>query len=66
MAEQDAIVEGKTRGMTPEEIWTERDAENPAGRVTRADEVAQMVAFLASPAASAVNAQAITVSMGSV
>jgi NAD(P)-dependent dehydrogenase (short-subunit alcohol dehydrogenase family) len=65
MAEQDAIVEAKTRGMTPEEVWTERDAQSPAGRVARAEEVAQMVAFFASPAASAVNAQTITVSMGS-
>jgi len=66
MAEQDAIAEANTRDMTPEEVWIERDAQSPAGRVARAEEVAQMVAFLASPAASAVNAQTITVSMGSV
>jgi NAD(P)-dependent dehydrogenase (short-subunit alcohol dehydrogenase family) len=65
MAERDARQESQRRGLTPEQVWAERAAENPAGRVAEADEVAEVVAYLCSEAASAVNGEAITVSLGS-
>ena len=65
MAEQDAIKEAAERGMTVDEVWLERAADNPAHRIVTADEIAQVVCFLASPASSGVNGQAITVSLGS-
>jgi NAD(P)-dependent dehydrogenase (short-subunit alcohol dehydrogenase family) len=65
MADRDAEQEAARRGIRAEEVWAERAAENPAGRVVRAEEVAEVVAYLGSPAAAAVNGEAITVSLGS-
>jgi NAD(P)-dependent dehydrogenase (short-subunit alcohol dehydrogenase family) len=65
MAERDAEREATRRGTSAEEVWAERAAENPAGRVVTAEEVADVVAYLSSPAAAAVNGEAITVSLGS-
>jgi NAD(P)-dependent dehydrogenase (short-subunit alcohol dehydrogenase family) len=65
MAERDARLEAERRGLTPEQVWAERAADNPAGRVVEAEEVADVVAYLCSEAASAVNGEAITVSLGS-
>jgi NAD(P)-dependent dehydrogenase (short-subunit alcohol dehydrogenase family) len=65
MAERDAEHEASRRGMSAEAVWAERAAENPAGRVVRAEEVADVVAYLSSPAAAALNGEAITVSLGS-
>ena len=65
MAERDAEQEAARRGMSAEEVWAERAAENPAGRVVTAEEIADVVAYLSSPAAAAVNGEAITVSLGS-
>ena len=65
MAERDAELEGERRGLTAEEVWAERASDNPAGRVAEPEEIAEVVAYLASEAASAVNGEAITVSLGS-
>ena len=65
MAQRDAQQEGKRRGLSADQVWAERAAENPAGRVAEAEEIASVVAYLASDAAAAVNGEAITVSLGS-
>jgi NAD(P)-dependent dehydrogenase (short-subunit alcohol dehydrogenase family) len=65
MADQDAIREAAERGMAVERVWAERAADNPAGRVVTPEEIAEVVCFLASPAAGGINGQAITVSLGS-
>ena len=65
MAERDAEQEAERRGVTADAVWRERAAANPAGRVLEPDEIAEVVAYLASDAARAVNGEAITVALGS-
>ena len=65
MAERSARIEAERRGLTAEEVWAERDAEYPVGRVVTADEIASTIAFLASDEASGVNGEGITVALGS-
>jgi len=64
MAENSAIAEAAERGMTVEEVWNERAALYPAGRVVTPIEVAQVIAFLASEESSGVSGQAVTVALG--
>jgi NAD(P)-dependent dehydrogenase (short-subunit alcohol dehydrogenase family) len=66
MAETSAKAEAGQRGITPDEIWAERAALYPAGRVVTPGEVAEVIAFLASEESSGVNGEAITVALGSV
>jgi NAD(P)-dependent dehydrogenase (short-subunit alcohol dehydrogenase family) len=49
----------------PEEIWAERAATYPAGRVVTIDEVAGLAVYLASDAAAGVSGEAIRVALGS-
>lgn len=65
LAEASAEVEAEQRGITAEEIWAERANSYPAGRVVKPEEVAEVIAFLASEESSGVNAEAITVALGS-
>lgn len=65
MAERSAVAEAGARGITPEEVWKERDALYPAGRVATVDEVAETIAFLASEESSGVSGEAIRVALGS-
>ena len=65
MAETSAQTEASDRGITTEEVWAERAALSPSGRVVTPEEVAEVIAFLASEEASGVSGQAITVSLGS-
>ena len=55
MAERSADEEARRRGMTPDEVWIERDALYPAGRVVTPQEVAEAIAFLASEESSGVS-----------
>jgi NAD(P)-dependent dehydrogenase (short-subunit alcohol dehydrogenase family) len=64
MAETSAEAEAEQRGITPDEVWAERAALYPAGRVVTPGEVAEVIAFLASEESSGVNGEAITVALG--
>jgi 3-hydroxybutyrate dehydrogenase len=64
MAERSARAEAIERELSVDEVWAERAALYPPGRVTTVDEVAQVIAFLASAEASGVSGQAITVALG--
>lgn len=65
MAERSAETEAGKRGISTEEVWKEREALSPAGRVVTPREVAEVIAFLASEEASGLNGEAITVALGS-
>lgn len=64
MSETSAEAEAEQRGIAPDEVWAERAALYPAGRVLRPGEVAEVIAFLASEESSGVNGEAITVALG--
>jgi len=66
MAERSAQNEARQRGVSSAEIWRERAALYRAGRVVSCDEVAEMIAFLASEESSGVSGEAIRVALGSV
>ncbi len=66
MADKSALAESKERGISEEEVWEERAALSPAGRVVSPDEVAEVIAFLASEESSGVSGEAITVALGAV
>jgi NAD(P)-dependent dehydrogenase (short-subunit alcohol dehydrogenase family) len=64
MAENSAIADAAKRGISVEEIWKERDALYPPGRVATPEEVAETIAFLASEESSGISGQAVTVALG--
>ena len=64
MAERSARIEAERRGVTVDEVWAERDAEYPLGRVVTPEEIASTIAFLASDEASGINGEGITVALG--
>ena len=66
MAEKSAEAEAKKRSITPDEVWAERYALYPAGRVVTPKEVAEVIAFLASEESSGVNGEAISVALGGI
>ncbi len=66
MAERSARHEAKDRGITTDQVWEERAALYPPGRVATPLEVAEMIAFLASEESSGVSGEAIRVALGSV
>ncbi len=66
MAERSASQEAGDRGITTDQVWKERAALYPAGRVATAREVAEVIAFLASEESSGVSGEAIRVALGSV
>jgi len=66
MAERSARAEAKERGITTDQVWEERAALYPPGRVATPQEVAEMIAFLASEESSGVSGEAIRVALGSV
>ena len=66
MAENSAIAEAQERGISTEDVWADRAALYPAGRVVTPLEVAEMIAFLASEESSGVSGQAVTVALGGI
>ena len=64
MADASAEAEAKERDISVDEIWEERAALYPAGRVVTPEEVAEVIAFLASEESSGLNGEAITVALG--
>ena len=66
MAERSALHESKERGITTDQVWEERAASYPPGRVATPQEVAETIAFLASEESSGVSGEAIRVALGSV
>jgi NAD(P)-dependent dehydrogenase (short-subunit alcohol dehydrogenase family) len=66
MAERSATETAGARGITVEDVWAERAASYPAGRVVTAEEVAAVIAFLAGADASGVSGEAITVTLGGI
>ena len=66
MAETSAQTEAEKRGISTDEVWKERAALSPSGRIVTPKEVAEVIAFLASEESSGVNGEAITVALGSV
>jgi len=65
MAERSALRESKDRGISTDQVWEERAALYPAGRVVTPQEVAEAIAFLASEESSGINGEAIRVALGS-
>lgn len=64
MAERKAELEARAIGISVAELWAEREASYPAGRVVSPQEVAATIAFLASEEASGINGEAVTVALG--
>jgi NAD(P)-dependent dehydrogenase (short-subunit alcohol dehydrogenase family) len=66
MAETSAKAEAERRGISTDDVWEERAALYPAGRVVSPEEVAELIAFLASEESSGVNGEAITIALGGI
>jgi NAD(P)-dependent dehydrogenase (short-subunit alcohol dehydrogenase family) len=66
MAETSAKAEADQQGITTEEVWAQRAAIYPAGRVVRPEEVAEVIAFLASKESSGVSGESISIALGGV
>jgi NAD(P)-dependent dehydrogenase (short-subunit alcohol dehydrogenase family) len=66
MADRSAKAEAENRGITTEQVWKDRAALYPPGRVATPQEVAEMIAFLAAEESSGVSGEAIRVALGSV
>jgi NAD(P)-dependent dehydrogenase (short-subunit alcohol dehydrogenase family) len=64
MAERSARWEARQREVEVDQVWRERAALYPAGRVATPQEVAEMIAFLASEESSGVSGEAIRVALG--
>lgn len=65
MADADARQEAERRDVSVEQVWAERTASYPAGRLLEPDDVAKVIAFLVSDDAAAVSGEALTVALGS-
>jgi len=66
MAERSARADAEERDITVEQVWEERAALYPPGRVATPEEVAEMIAFFASEESSGVSGEAVRVALGSV
>ena len=64
MAERSARAEASERSISTEQVWAERAALYPAGRVALPEEVAEVIAFLASEESSGVSGESVRVALG--
>jgi 3-hydroxybutyrate dehydrogenase len=64
MAEQSAERHAEHKGQTTDEVWAWRDQLYPRGKALRPEEIAEVIAFLCTDAASGVNGEALTVAAG--
>lgn len=64
MSEQSAERDAQSAGLTVDEVWAARAAAYAAGRVITAEEVGEVIAFLASPQSSGVSGEGIRVALG--
>jgi NAD(P)-dependent dehydrogenase (short-subunit alcohol dehydrogenase family) len=64
MAETSAERHAERKGQTVDDIWAWRDALYPRGRALDPQEIAEVIAFLCTDAASGVNGEALTVAAG--
>jgi NAD(P)-dependent dehydrogenase (short-subunit alcohol dehydrogenase family) len=63
-SERSAQAEAAASGVTVEEVWAARRASYAAGRVLEPEEIADVIAFLASDGAAGVNGEPVTVALG--
>lgn len=66
MAERSARYDAANRSIAVDQVWEERAALYPPGRVATPQEVAETIAFFASEEASGISGEAIRVALGSV
>ena len=66
MAEKSAEQEAIDRGISKGDVWAEREALYPAGRVVTPEEVAETILFLSSEESGGVSGEAIRVALGTV
>ena len=65
MAERSARADAERRGIRSEDVWRERAALYPPGRVATPEEVAHLIAFFASEESSGVSGESVRVALGS-
>jgi NAD(P)-dependent dehydrogenase (short-subunit alcohol dehydrogenase family) len=63
-ADRSAAAEAEASGRSVDEVWAQRCASYAAGRMLDPPEIAEVIAFLASDAASGVNGEPVTVALG--
>lgn len=64
MANRSAEREAERRGISAADVWVERARDYPPGRVLEPEEVASVIAFLASAEAGGVSGETVTVALG--
>jgi len=64
MADADAATKARATGATTDEVWEARARSYAAGRVMQPEEIAEVIAYLTSEGATALNGEAITVALG--
>ena len=65
MAERSARADAEQRGISTDDVWRERAALYPPGRVATAEEVAHLIAFFASEESGGVSGESVRVALGS-